>query len=422
MHDAKWIVENTDEFDQAMTKRGLPPLAKAIIEMYEEKKQLVTIIQKLNHARNEKAKIISQFGSRVHEDAKRIKKDAADIKEKLSKLEYRLNNEIELDKILSELPNIPDHTVPVGGDEKSNKLIRENGKIPEFSFKPRHHFEIGELLGYMDFEDSAKMSGSRFVTLKGDLARLERAVANFMLDIHTKNFGFTEISPPLLVRDEAMYNTGQLPKMEQESFKTTDGLRLIPTSEVSLVNFVAGKILKKEELPIRYVAHTPCFRSEAGAAGKDTRGMIRLHQFSKVELVVIAEPNESNSEHEFVTKAAEEILKLLKIPYRVMLLCSGDMGFSAKKTFDIEVWLPGQNAYREISSCSNCGDFQARRMKARYREDLSKETSFVHTINGSGLAVGRTIVAILENYQNEDGTVKVPEILIPYMNGLKVIG
>lgn len=421
MHDVKWIRENTELFDIAMKKRGIEPVSAKIIDLNEEKRQLVTFIQKLQAARNEKAKTIAEIGNRETEDLKRMKKDASDIKEKLVKLEDQLNGEVELEGFLSRLPNIPDESVPIGPDEKSNVEIRKIGKIKTFDFQPLQHFELGEKLGMMDFETSVKMSGSRFVTLTSSLAKLERALANFMIDVHTSKYSFTEVSPPLMVRDPAMFGAGQLPKFEEDSFKTTDNYRLIPTSEVPLVNLVAGKILKQEDLPIRYAAYTPCFRAEAGAAGRDTRGMIRLHQFNKVELVSIVKPEDSDKEHEFITNAAEEILKQLELPYRVMLLSSGDMGFCAKKTYDLEVYLPGQKLYREISSCSNCGDFQARRLKARYKLDNAKENIFVHTLNGSGLAVGRTIVAILENYQNKDGSITVPDVLVPYMNGLKVI-
>jgi seryl-tRNA synthetase len=298
-----------------------------------------------------------------------------------------------------------------------NKLVRTHGeqtKIPS----AKQHFEIGEHLGMMDFVQTAKISGSRFVTLKADLARLERALINFMIDIHTKEFEFQELSPPYLVRPQAMYNVGQLPKFQYDSFETTTDYRLIPTGEVPLTNMVADSILAREILPTRYVAYTPCFRSEAGSAGRDVRGMIRMHQFSKVELVTITTPDESENEHEFMLNAAEEVLRRLDLSYRVMLLCSGDTGFQSKKTYDLEVWLPGQHQYREISSCSNCGDFQARRMKARYKEFGRTDTTFVHTLNGSALAIGRTIIAILENYQNSDGSITIPDALISYMGGI----
>ncbi len=323
---------------------------------------------------------------------------------------------------LAGIPNIPAEDVPDGLDAGANREMRRHGTPPSFGFKPRDHAEIGEALGLMDFARAGKLSGARFVVLRGQLARLERALAQFMIDIHTREFGYTEVSPPLLVRDEAVYGTGNLPKFADDLFRTTTGLWLIPTAEVSLTNLVADEIVEEAELPLRFTAWTPCFRSEAGAAGKDTRGMIRQHQFYKVELVSIAHPEQSGEEHERMTVCAEEILKRLGLAYRVMLLCAGDMGFASRKTYDIEVWLPGQNAYREISSCSNCGDFQARRMKARFRPKEGKGTRFVHTLNGSGLAIGRTLIAVLENYQRGNGTVAVPDALKPYMDGLEVIG
>lgn len=422
MHDVKWIRENVVEFDQALNKRGLEPISSKILEMDENKRQLVTLIQKLQAARKDKAASIAKYANTNHPELRNLKRDANHIKEKLIELESKLDNEIELDNILMTLPNLPASDVPFGKDEEQNVEIKKWGSIRKFDFNPKAHFEIGEALKMMDFEQTAVISGSRFVTLKSMLAKLERAIANFMLDLHTNNFAYQEISPPLLVRDAAMYGTGQLPKLADESFVTTDGYRLIPTSEVSLTNLVANMILDENILPLRFVAYTPCFRSEAGAAGKDTRGMVRLHQFSKVELVSITKPDSSEEEHQRMLSVAEEVLQQLKIPYRVMLLCSGDMGFSAKKTYDLEVWLPSQNKYREISSCSNCGDFQARRMKTRYITDVStREKSFVHTLNGSALAVGRTMVAILENYQQEDGSIDIPEVLIPYMGGIKKI-
>jgi seryl-tRNA synthetase len=327
----------------------------------------------------------------------------------------------ELEAILVGIPNLPADDVPEGLDEKSNREERVVGGKPNFAFTPRQHFEIGESLGLMSFDDAAKLSGARFVVLKGALARLERAIAQFMLDLHTGEFGYTEVSPPFLVRDSALFGTGQLPKFAEDQFRTEQGLWLIPTSEVPLTNLAADEIIDEAALPWRFTALTPCFRSEAGAAGKDTRGMIRQHQFLKVELVSIAHPDRSDDEHRRMTNCAEEVLKRLGLPYRVVTLCTGDMGFSAQKTYDIEVWLPGQSAYREISSCSNCGEFQARRMKARCRKAGEKGTRFVHTLNGSGLAVGRTLVAILENYQQQDGSVAIPAVLRPYMNGLERI-
>lgn len=422
MHDIKWIRENTEEFERALAKRGVESIAQKILELDHSKRQLVTLIQKLQHAKKEKAALISKHGNVHTPELVTLKRDAAHIKEKLSELEGQLSNETELEELLSTLPNIPDEDVPVGQDENDNKEIRKWGEIPKFNFTPKAHDELGEAMGNMDFVQTAKVSGSRFVTLKAGLAKLERALSSFMLDLNIEKFGFTEISPPLLVRDEAMYNVGQLPKFAEDSFETTNGYRLIPTSEVSLANLVMGSIIEADKLPLRFTACTPCFRSEAGSAGRDTRGMIRQHQFTKVEIVSITKPEDSEAEHQRITSIAEEILKQLNLPYRVMLLCTGDMGFTAKKTYDLEVWLPSQNKYREISSCSNCGDFQARRLKARYvKDNASKEKEFVHTLNGSALAVGRTMIAILENYQQQDGSVLVPEVLIPYMNGVKIL-
>lgn len=422
MHDIKWIRENPKEFDLALAKRGLEPLSQVIIELDEEKRQLITVIQKLQHVRKEKAEVIAKLANSTSSELKVLKRDATHIKEKLAELEKKLSEEVKLDGLLASIPNMPAQDVVVGSSEEENLEIRKWGEIPKFAFTPKAHYEIGETLAMMDFEVSTQMSGSRFVTLKSGLAKLERALANFMLDVHTGKFGYTEVSPPLLVKDCAMFATGQLPNLAEDSFATTNGYRLIPTSEISLTNLVADQVIAVEKLPLRFVAYTPCFRSEAGAAGRDTRGMIRLHQFSKVELVSITSQDLSQAEHERMTGAAEEILKLLKLPYRVMMLCSGDMGFCAQKTYDLEVWLPSQNKYREISSCSNCGDFQARRLKTRYvKDNSSKLKELVHTLNGSGLAVGRTIVAILENYQQADGSIKIPEVLVPFMGGMEVL-
>ncbi len=422
MHDIKWIRDNANSFDSALKKRGLKPHAEILIELDDQKRQLVTLIQKLQQSRNEKAEMIAKLSKSNSSELKILKRDAIHIKDKLTELEHKLAEDIKLENILSSLPNIPADDVVVGNGEDDNLEIRKWGKIPKFSFKPKEHNELGEALGLMDFEQTAKISGSRFVTLHAGLAKLERALANFMLDHHTIKFNYQEVSPPLLVRENAMYGTGQFPNLADDSFETKNGYHLIPTSEVSLTNLVAGKILDQEKLPLRYVAYTPCFRSEAGSAGKDTKGMIRLHQFSKVELVSITTKEDSHAEHDRMTHAAEEILKLLGLPYRVMLLCTGDMGFNAEKTYDLEVWLPSQNKYREISSCSNCGSFQARRLKARYNIDSSKkQKEFVHTLNGSALAVGRTMVAILENYQQEDGSIKIPDVLLPYMSGIDIL-
>ncbi len=405
MLDIKWIVNNKEEFDKLLAKRGLTPMSDTIIALDTERRQLLTLVQQFQHSRKEKAKQMSGIKDKTSAEFAAARRDAEDINEKLEELMNKAADSDQLTHIMDALPNLPSDDVPDGKDEESNKLVRTHGKIKEIA-NPKAHYEIGEALGLMEFEQTTRIAGSRFVTLVGDLAKLERALVSFMIDCHTKS-GFTELSPPYLVRPMAMYNVGQLPKFADESFVTTTDYRLIPTAEVSLVNMVAEKIIPREELPIRYVAHTPCFRSEAGAAGRDTRGMFRVHQFSKVELVSISAPGESKSEHEYIVNAAEGILQKLELPYRVMLLCSGDMGPASQKTYDIEVWLPSQQKYREISSCSNCGDYQARRMKARYKEFGDTETTLVHTLNGSGLAVGRTIIAILENYQNVDGSVYV---------------
>lgn len=420
MLDIRWIRDNPKEFDILLTKRGLSPMGKEIIRLDEERRQLVTLTQNLQHARKKKSAALGNFKNQTSNDFIELKRDVEHINDRLDELMQRLEASNELQNIMDNLPNLPESDVPYGTDESMNKLIKVQGEAARM-LGTKQHFELGEKLGMMDFSQTALMSGSRFVTLKYDLALLERALANFMLDVHTKEFEFVEVSPPYLVRPAAMYNSGQLPKFADDSFETTDNYRLIPTAEVPLVNLVADRLIKREELPIRYVAHTPCFRSEAGSASKDTRGMIRLHQFSKVELVTITTPDESRNEHEYMLNAAEEILRKLGLPYRVMLLCSGDMGFQASKTYDIEVWMPGQGVYREISSCSNCGNFQARRMKARYKEFGSIETTYVHTLNGSALPIGRTMVAIMENYQNSDGSITVPDRLVSYMNGTETI-
>ncbi|HLI21949.1 MAG TPA: serine--tRNA ligase, partial [Stellaceae bacterium] len=328
---------------------------------------------------------------------------------------------IEIDALLAGIPNIPLDDVPDGKDEHDNKLVRMHGTPRDFAFAPKDHVALGEGLRQMDFARAGKLSGARFVVLSAGLARLERALAAFMLDLHTREFGYTEVAPPLLVRDETAYGTGQLPKFADDLFRTTTGLWLIPTAEVPLTNLVAGEILEEAKLPLRFTAWTPCFRSEAGAAGKDTRGMIRQHQFNKVELVSIVHPDKAGEEHERMTRCAEEVLKRLDLPYRVMLLCAGDMGAASRKTYDIEVWLPGQSAYREISSCSQCGEYQARRMNARFKPKEGKGNRFVHTLNGSGLAVGRTLIAVLENHQQEDGSIAIPSALRPFMGGVEVL-
>lgn len=420
MLNIKWIRENQELFDEKLSQRFIEPMSSKIAMLDGEKRKITSLIQEFQHARKIKSKILGNMASKSGEEFEGLQSDVKHINEKLEELEQDLNNNNELNELLNMLPNIPDEEVPYGIDESMNKLVRTHGEVNSNALN-KQHFELGTKLNLMDFEQTAKISGARFVTLKGDLAKLERALINFMIDVHTKELDFFEISPPVLVRDNAMYNAGQLPKFAEESFATTNGYRLIPTAEVSLVNMVVDTIIPREKLPMRYVAYTPCFRSEAGSSGRDTRGMIRLHQFGKVELVSITTPEESKNEHEYITNASETILQKLSLPYRVMLLCTGDMGFAAKKTYDIEVWLPGQKQYREIASCSNCGDFQARRMKARYKEFGSNETTLVHTLNASALPIGRTMVAILENYQNEDGSITVPDVLINYMGGLQKI-
>lgn len=420
MLDIKWIRENTEEFEKQMIRRGLKISSDEILRLDEERRQITTLVQSFQQSKNIKSKRLASLRGRPSREFDDIKRDVEHINEKLEELSEQLMGSNELKILMDNLPNIPESTVPTGTDETMNRFVRDF-KEPLKIEGAKEHFEIGKNLGMMDFEQTAKISGSRFVTLKGDLARLERALINFMIDNHV-NLDFQELSVPSLVRPSAMYNVGQLPKFAEDSYTTTDEkYRLIPTGEVPLTNMLADTIVTREDLPMRFTAYTPCYRSEAGSAGKDTRGMIRNHQFGKVELVTIAAPEDSEKEHEYMLNAAEAILKKLEIPYRVMLLCSGDMGFSAKKTYDIEVWLPGQEKYREISSVSNCGDFQARRMKARYKESLTGSNIFVHTLNGSGLAVGRTLVAVLENYQNSDGSVTVPQALRPYIGGMTKI-
>ena len=411
MHDINKIRENPIEFDKELARRGEKKLAEEIIALDNLVRKEKTNLQNLLSEKNNIAKEIG-FVKSKKQDASSLFKKADAIKKEISQLENN-QNQAKLNEILASIPNLLSSDVPNGESEKDNILIREFGNIPNFNFSPKQHFEFDDDL--MNFSDAAKISGARFVILKENLAKLERALANFMLDLLTEKFGFTEISVPLLVNDKTMFGTGQLPKFAEDAFKTEDGKWLISTSEIALTNIAQDKILKPEELPKRYVAYTPCFRKEAGSAGKDTRGMIRLHQFNKVEMVCLTKESESDNEHEKITAIAEEILKQLELPYRVMLLCSKDTGFSAKKTYDLEVWLPGQNCYREISSCSNCGDFQARRMKARMKNKDGKN-SYIHSLNGSALAIGRTLVAILENYQNEDGSITIPKALKPYMN------
>lgn len=419
MHDIKFIRQDPDAFDAALAKRGLPAKSAEILKLDEAKRARQTELQELQSKRNGFAKAIGE-AKRKGENVDAVMAEAKAVNDKIAELEASLSTHDDLDGILETLPNLPADDVPVGSDEHGNKEVRVVGTKPTYDFTPKLHDDIDAIKAMMDFDGAAKLSGARFVVLKGQLARMERALASFMLDIHTQEFGYTEHVVPLLVKDNAVYGTGQLPKFSEDLFKTENGYWLIPTSEVPLTNLVSDSIIDEAKLPIRMTAYTPCFRSEAGAAGKDTRGMIRQHQFTKVELVSITKPEESEAEHERMTGCAEEILKRLGLHYRVMLLCTGDMGFGAQKTYDLEVWMPGANTFREISSCSNCGAFQARRMKARYKS--GKETVAVHTLNGSGLAIGRTMVAIIENYQQADGSIKVPEALQPYMGGLKVIG
>ncbi len=428
MFDLKWIRENSGAFDAALAKRGLEAKSSAILVLDEERRALIQKLQDAQTKRNAASKEIGKAKASGDETAaQKLMDEVAQAKSIIqSGEEEERRLDLTLREALSTLPNAPLDDVPEGEDENANVEVRVWGDKPSFSFSPKQHFEIGEDLGLMDFETAAKMSGARFVVLKGALARMERAIASFMLDIHTgpENGGlggYQEMLPPALVRDKALFGTGQLPKFEEDLFVTRDDYWLIPTAEVPLTNMVRESIVEEDELPMRLTAWTPCFRAEAGSAGRDTRGMIRQHQFSKVELVSITTGDQSLDELERMTGSAEEVLKRLELPYRTVILCIGDMGFGARKTYDIEVWLPGQDMYREISSCSVCGDFQARRMNARYRVSGSKDLRFVHTLNGSGLAVGRTMIAIIENYQNEDGSITVPEALRPYMSGLEKI-
>jgi len=422
MFDVKWIRENPDAFDRGLARRGLGARAAEILALEAKWRAAETSAQEALARRNRFAKETGAAKAQGRDIAELLNRVAIDKDVQAATEQDAARLRREIDDLLAGLPNIPADDVPDGKDEHGNQLVRSHGTPPSFGFSAKEHFVLGEALGLMDFARAGKLSGARFVVLKGQLARLERAIGQFMIDLQTNEFGYTEISPPLMVRDEAAFGTGSLPRFGDDLFRTTTGLWLIPTAEVPLTNLVADEILDESDLPLRFTAWTPCFRSEAGAAGKDTRGMIRQHQFEKVELVSIAHPDASAAEHERMTACAEAVLKGLGLAHRVMLLCGGDMGFASRKTYDIEVWLPGQQTYREISSCSNCGDFQARRMKARFRSKGEKGTRFVHTLNGSGLAVGRTLVAVLENYQQGNGSILVPEALRPYMGGLEVIG
>jgi seryl-tRNA synthetase len=424
MHDIRAIRDNRDAFVAGLTRRGMASpaaLADDLVARDKDLRALQTRLQEAQARRNEASKLIGRAKAQKDENqADVLMAEVAGLKDEIAKGEERERMlQAELRDALANIPNLPASDVPDGADETANVEVisRRWGTAPGMN-APKEHFDLGEALGLMDFERAAKVSGARFVYLKGALARLERALTSFMLDLHTEQFGYTEVAPPMLVREQAMFGTNQLPKFAEESFRTTTDYWLIPTAEVPLTNYVREEILDESSLPLRFTAGTPCFRAEAGAAGKDTRGMIRMHQFSKVELVSIATPDQSQAEHERMTDCAQEVLKRLGLHHRVMTLCTGDMGFGAQKTYDIEVWLPGQNRFREISSCSNCGEFQARRMNARYRPKGEKSTRFVHTLNGSGLATGRTLVAILENYQEADGSIAVPEVLRPYMGGI----
>ena len=421
MHDLRAIRENPEAFDRGLGRRGLAPMSSSVLDLDGRRRAAQTQMQEMQARRNEAAKEVG-LAKREGRDAQPILDEMAALKDRLPQVEEEERAlGAELDALLAGLPNIPADDVPDGPDETANVEVRRWGTPADIA-NPKQHYELGEALGLMDFEAAARMSGARFTVLKGGLARLERALADFMLDIHTSEHGFTEIAPPLMVRDNALFGTGQLPKFEEDLFKTTtSGHYLIPTSEVPLTNLVNDQIVAAEELPLRYTALTPCFRAEAGSAGRDTRGMIRQHQFWKVEMVAITAPEQSEDEHQRMTRCAETILERLGLPYRTIVLCTGDMGFSSRKTYDVEVWLPGQNAYREISSVSNCGDFQARRMKARCRAKGEKQTQFLHTLNGSGVAVGRCLIAVLENYQQPDGSILVPEALRPYMRGVERI-
>jgi len=420
MLDIKWVRDHPDALDEALIKRGGVAQSADLLALDLKRRQHLAQLQQALTERNALSKQIGQAmakGDSIR--AQELKVQVTRLKEWLTEAEEE-GRQLDgaLESALASLPNIPLDSVPTGKDEQDNVEIRKIGTPPQFAFTPREHYELGEALGLLDFTRAARMAGTRFSILSGALARLERALGQFMLDLHTQEHGYGEVSPPLLVRDEAVYGTAQLPKFAEDLFQTTDGRWLIPTAEVPLTNLVAGEILEQAALPLRFTALTPCFRSEAGSAGRDTRGMLRQHQFSKVEMVSITAPEQGEAELERMTACAEEVLKRLGLPFRTIVLCSGDMGFAAQKTYDIEVWLPGQKTYREISSCSLCGDFQARRMNARYRIESEKGLHFVHTLNGSGTAIGRCLIAVLENYQQADGSVIVPDVLQPFMGGV----
>lgn len=423
MHDLKQLRENPAAFDAAMARRGVEPIAAELVSLDETKRLLLTELQKSQARRNEASKAIGAAKAQDDNDgAAQLMAEVAGLKTRMTELEAESQAvSSELDIRLAGLPNRLHDDVPDGADESDNLVVSEHGERPEFAFEPREHDAIGETIG-LDFESAAKISGARFAVMRGQIARLHRALGQFMLDIQVGEHGFTEIAPPLLVRDEAVFGTGQLPKFAEDLFQTTDGRWLIPTAEVSLTNLVREQIIDPGSLPLRFAALTPCFRSEAGSAGRDTKGLIRQHQFDKVEMVAITAPEDAPAEHERMTRCAETVLERLGLVWRRVLLCAGDTGATSAKTFDLEVWLPGQQQYREISSISHCTDYQARRMNARFRPEGEKATRFVHTLNGSGLAVGRALVAVLENYQQADGSVSIPEALRPYVGGLERIG
>ena len=423
MHDIKAIRDNPQVFDAGLARRGLAPLSALLLALDEQKRDTMQKLQDAQSRRNALSKEIGMaMGKKDAALADRLKAEVAGLKDAITQGEDQDRVQTKaLNDALAVIPNIPLAAVPDGKNEHDNVEVRQWGEKPAKNFEPQQHFDIGEGLGLMDFEIASKLSGARFVVLKGALARMERALAQFMINLHTDEFGYSETYAPYMLREEAMYGVGQLPKFEEDLFKTTSGHYLIPTAEASLTNLAREQVIDETKLPIRMTAYTPCFRAEAGSAGRDTRGMIRQHQFSKVELVSITTPEQSAAEHERMTGCAEEVLKRLNLHYRTIVLCTGDMGFGSCKTYDIEVWLPGQNAYREISSCSQFGEFQARRMEARCKAVDAKQSRYVHTLNGSALAVGRTMVAVLENYQNDDGSVTIPDVLRPYMGGLTVI-
>jgi len=421
MYDIKWIREHPEAFDKGLKRRGLEPLSLKLIKLDEGRRAAITKFEQAQARRNAASKEIGEAKKRKDEAAaQKLMAEVNELKSTLSALEEEQKKLADtLDMELAEIPNTPADDVPDGADASGNVERHAFGKRRDYAFKPKQHFELGEALEMMDFKIAAKLSGSRFVVLQKDIARMERALGQFMLDLHTGAHGYIEVNPPIMVRDEVMFGTAQLPKFAHDQFRTTNDFWLIPTAEVPLTNLVRESIVEEAQLPMRFTACTPCFRAEAGAAGKDTRGMIRQHQFTKVELVSVTAPEKSREEHERMLACAEEVLKKLVLHYRIMTLCTGDTGFASQKTYDIEVWLPGQGMYREISSCSNCGEFQARRMNARYR---SKDgVRHVHTLNGSGVAVGRALIAVMENYQDDKGTIVVPDALKSYMGGVTKI-